>query len=386
MYHNAQEFTQEVLEAFTEEDGSVLEEETGFNLYLYTQNKADAKSCAKQLTAHGYQCDVEESYEDEDSPWQWLCFIQKTITPNEAELTKMGELLLTTAQSVNGKFDNWDLDFASLGIDMEELAENFFETLMSVDDEGDLAGLESLLADPDPREIAQMVLDTLRTNFSYPHELVEVDEQAINSPHFEHLDLQFYQAIAERLAMQGFVHIADIEDKTISNQTEVNVPIITFARAMWHAEDKILANFFYVEAIDDGFVDMISVTESQQVIHTTTVPSTNEVCEYDKIDSVYCDDEEMTLMKLLGLHENRLEDYAEQYPNDGFVALDSADKVINITNYGYKLKSETLEKIGWVTKDYLLQQTGGNDEFAEEIYQAVQQILAEELADNKGRQ
>ncbi len=377
MYQNAQEFAKEVINTLKE--GEIpLDEEKGFNLYLYTKNKADAKRCAEQLTTHGYECDVEESYADEDSPWQWLCFIQKTITPNEAELTKMGELVLATAQLVESDFDGWELDFDSLGLDMDALAENFFETLMSVTDEDELAELESLFAEPDVHETAQTVLETLRTNFSYPHELIALDEQAINSPHFEHLDLQFYQAIAERLAMQGFVHIADIEDKTISNQTDANVPIVTFARAMWNAEEKILANFFYVEAIDDGFVDMISVTESQQVIHTTTVPSTNEVCEYDKIDAVYCDDEDMTLMQLLGLHEHRLEDYAEQHPNDGFIALDSVDKVINITNYGYKLKSETLEKIGWVTKDYLLQQTGGDDEFAEEIYQAVQQILADE--------
>lgn len=348
MYENGIDFAEQVLITLDEMEVSTSEE-SELIFYLYVPTEKDAQVCQGKLTEAGFDCDIEKSADEESN--DWLCYCTKELVPTKKSLAEIGEFFMKLATDFNGEFDGW-----------ETALNNAFELSM-----------DHMFLEPTIRDLANSVLEGIKDNMVYPHDLIPC-----NAKDFENIDLAFYESTENKLASSGFKTVADIEDKTISNQNAA-IPIITFARSMWHNEHKIMATFFYIEPLEIGFTDFVSVTEAEKIIHSTTTPSENEITNYPKIDSEFLS-LDTDIDEMLNKHIHRVNQLVGSNSDTRLIDIDTTDKVINITNLAYKIKSKHLESIGWVTKEYLVAQTGGDEVYADNLLAEIKTILAEEQA------
>ncbi len=104
-YKNGSQFAEEVVGAL-ENAGIDVMQPIALSFFLYLPNKDIAETVATLLRDESYDVDVDKSADDNSA--QWLCWCNKTLTPNKETLKETGTLFLNLEKEHNGDFDGWE--------------------------------------------------------------------------------------------------------------------------------------------------------------------------------------------------------------------------------------------------------------------------------------
>jgi hypothetical protein len=216
--------------------------------------------------------------------------------------------------------------------------------------------------------IAQSVLGAVQKNFLPEHEYVLANPRA-----FADLDLSFYQITQASLEGSGFVLVADVEDKTISEFGAIK----TFIRVMRHPQSAAIAAMYYVPPLQRGFLEFESLFSDRHFLLDTGAPAGNSVAVFPSIDAVHYPPG-VPADEMHAAHAARVRSYQASKRNAEALHISSFDDIVQAQNLMNRTKHDHLASIGWVTLEYLEQQSGGNTELAAGVYAAIQGILSGE--------
>jgi hypothetical protein len=213
-----------------------------------------------------------------------------------------------------------------------------------------------------PTEIAKEVIALLKASFQPNHRFIRADHSS-----FKVIDPVFYsqrQACFEKL---GFAWLCDLEDKTISDQGR----IVTFSRTMRNTASNALAAFYYIPLLEAGFFECESLLSDGRFVVSTTVPESNKVANWPVIVSHHypIDIDEDTL------YQSHLCDVLHACDEGvSILEINSFEAVVESQNALNRYKYEYLQSIGWVTREYLLNQCFGDEQLADRVYAIIQQM------------
>ena len=213
-----------------------------------------------------------------------------------------------------------------------------------------------------PAEIAKEVLALLKASFQPSHQFIRADPSS-----FEGIDTQFYTLLQARFEELGFAWLCDMEDKTISDQGR----IVTFSRTMRNRTSNALGSFYYIPQLEAGFFEFESLLSDGRFVVSTTVPESNNIADWPVIVSHHypIDIDENTL------YQSHLRDVLHAC-NEGvsILEIDSFEAVVESQNSLNRYKYEYLQRIGWVTREYLLNQCFGDKQLTDRVYAIIQQM------------
>lgn len=218
--------------------------------------------------------------------------------------------------------------------------------------------------DDDFISIAEHIINTIQSNFLEEHEFLPATLSS-----FEELDKNFYATTQKYMEEIGFTYIADLENRNISKQG-----IQTCIRTMHHPETKAMAAFFYVPSLQIGFLELESVLTNNSFIVNTTTPKSNAITTFPTINMEY-HPVDISASQLYSAHLEHVMKILSVNKNTKCISITSYDDIVKTQNLMNKIKHDKLASIGWVTLEYLKNQTHGDEEFAAKIYEAAQQIL-----------
>jgi hypothetical protein len=213
-----------------------------------------------------------------------------------------------------------------------------------------------------PAEIAKEVLALLKASFQPNHRLIRADHSS-----FEGIDPEFYTQRQARFEELGFAWLCDMENKTISDQGK----IVTFSRTMRNQTSNALAAFYYIPILESGFFEFESLLSDGRVVVSTTVPESNKIADWPAIVSHYypIDIDEDTL------YQSHLRDVLQACDEGvSILEINSFEAVVELQNASNRYKYEYLQSIGWVTREYLLNQCFGDEQLADRVYSIIQQM------------
>jgi len=213
-----------------------------------------------------------------------------------------------------------------------------------------------------PSDIAKEVLALLKASFQPNHRLIRADHSS-----FDGIDPEFYTQRQARFEALGFVWLCDLEDKTISDQGK----IVTFSRTMRNQNSNALAAFYYIPLLEAGFFEFESLLSDGRFVVSTTVPESNNIADWPAIVSHHypIDIDENTL------YQSHLRDVLLACDEGGSILeINSFEAVVESQNASNLYKYEYLQSIGWVTREYLLNQCFGDEQLANRVYAIIQQM------------
>ncbi len=213
-----------------------------------------------------------------------------------------------------------------------------------------------------PAEIAQEVLALLKASFQPNHRFIRADHSF-----FEGIDPEFYIQRQVRFEELGFAWLCDLENKTISDQGK----IVTFSRTMRNRTSNALVAFYYIPLLETGFFEFESLLSDGRFVVSTTVPESNKIADWPSIVSHHypINIGEDTL------YQSHLRDVLHACDEGGSILeINSFEAVVESQNASNRNKYEYLQSIGWVTKEYLLNQCFGDQQLADRVYAIIQQM------------
>lgn len=217
----------------------------------------------------------------------------------------------------------------------------------------------------DYSRIARSTLASVRANFVPEHDYALATAGA-----FKHLDLDFYRKTQASLEALGFVVVADVEDRTISRAGSV----VTFVRTMRHPDSDATAAFFYVPPMARGFVELETLLSDQHFIVDTNIPQEGSISDPPDIDTAY-HSPGSALKKIFNAHARRVRERLSRRKGTKAEPIATFEAFVHAQNLMNRSRHDHLASVGWVTLDYLKRQTRGDDEMANGIYEAIQDIL-----------
>ncbi len=332
-YRDGQDFANEVRESLSGGDYD-LTQPVELSFYLYLPNQAVAEQAALPLREAGFEVDVEQSADEESNTW--LCFCDKEIVPSEATLAEIGELFLALAEQYNGEFDGWETKVRyDFGFSFE----------------------------PDYEQVATEILAAVKAGFS-PKSYNEVDPAS-----YDHLDLTFYDETAQTLRQLGFNHVANFE--IASDDME---PIDTFCMLMINPESGVEACCYCMPQGDMNVFEFTSRFNDDHSLCTTTALQDLMFNDYPHVTTEFLPescDIESGLARHLTLLDNMLSDGLRTQAK-----LTNFTQMIEAIHSGEQKKAQHLKSIGWITRDYLLVQTQGDEELTDNVFAEIQKLLA----------
>jgi hypothetical protein len=213
--------------------------------------------------------------------------------------------------------------------------------------------------------IAQSILASVRSNF-----LPEHDYALATASAFKHLNMDFYRKTQASLETLGFVVVADVEDRTISNAGSV----VTFIRTMRHPGTEAMAAFFFVPPMARGFVELETLLSDKHFIVDTNIPQGDSIADFPDIDMAY-HAPGSALKKISNAHSRRVRERLSRRKGTKVEPIATFEAFVHAQNLMNRSKHDHLASIGWVTLDYLKRQTRGDDEMAKGVHEAIQDIL-----------
>lgn len=211
-------------------------------------------------------------------------------------------------------------------------------------------------------EIAEEVLALIKDSFQAQHEFISVDDK-----NFEGVDPEFYTQQQARFEALGFEFICDLEDKTISDQGK----IITFIRTMRDPASNAMATFYHVPMLDVGFFEFESFLSDGRCVVSTMVPESNKIANWPSINNHYypIDIGEDVLYK------NHLSNDKEACDGKvNAIEVTSFEALAELLNAKSRYMHKYLQSIGWVTKEYLLNQCSGDQQLTDRVYSVIQKM------------
>ena len=333
-YVSGQQFAQEVISTLVAQDID-LDEPQSFALYLYVPSEAVAIECQNKIQANGYQCDIEESASDDAD---WLCYITTGLmVPEDAALTFVGTLLIELAHDVNGEFDGWEI-------------EQGFS--FSFEPELDYAA------------VAQNIFETLQSNFKASH-----DYAVVNLSDFDGLDIEFYDEVQQGFSALGYITLSEIEDRTISA-----TGCKTVIRTMYHPELKGVAIAYFVPEMGAGVYEIETFLANGKVLVSTIMSQSYEITKWPLLEYRHYSSD-LGISELHSEHQKQLLHLQNEADGIELKSVTSFAELVDVQNQMSLHKNSHLNEIGWITKEYLLVQTNGDEVIAEGVYEAFQELV-----------
>lgn len=335
-YTNGVHFAKEVIGAL-QRQGVDDKRELTFSLYLYLPSQEAADACATVIRSIGYACVVEESAIDDGS---WLCFVTARLTPTQEKLEEIGALFLDLAASYSGNFDGWEV-----------ARDHSVYEKHSVDFSG----------------IAHNILSAIRGGYLPAHEYEMIDPND-----FDDVEQDYYSQMQSEYEPLGFEFLVDIEDLTVTAQGNIR----TFIRVLRQPATNSLVCIYYVPPLDIGICELETFLTDGSVIVSTTAPQQNEITDYPRVSYQYYPTD-VEPARILDEHIDRVVKLTESGPAS--VLVTNFDELVTVQNKMNQLKYDHLKSIGWVTKEYLLAQAGGDSFVANGVFDAIQELLRVEV-------
>jgi hypothetical protein len=182
--------------------------------------------------------------------------------------------------------------------------------------------------------------------------------------------MDFYRKTQASLETLGFVVVADVEDRTISNAGSV----VTFIRTMRHPGTEAMAAFFFVPPMARGFVELETLLSDKHFIVDTNIPQGDSIADFPDIDMAY-HAPGSALKKISNAHSRRVRERLSRRKGTKVEPIATFEAFVHAQNLMNRSKHDHLASIGWVTLDYLKRQTRGDDEMAKGVHEAIQDIL-----------
>jgi hypothetical protein len=137
---------------------------------------------------------------------------------------------------------------------------------------------------------------------------------------------------------------------------------------MYNAQTKVVASFYYF--MDNFFVEFTSKTDDKFIMTTNAIESGNDD-DIEQLDTMYIPFANVD--EVLQSHLNRIAIF-DSLLHD----IDSLDAYIQMENQMLTYKYNYLKSIGWITKDYLLKHSGGDEILSECVYKQIQLLLEDQ--------
>lgn len=207
----------------------------------------------------------------------------------------------------------------------------------------------------------------------------------IDATHFRHLSQKFYLNCENRLRKMNFRIVADIEDVTVRSSTP---DPRTFLRIMSNPESKISADIYHAKPVFPWPLFMVFMRMPSKIyefqshfsddalIETSIVPPTVANSYPDKIRKQFHPGK--PIEELYEIHKKTTDDYLSSHRGVYLVPTDSFQALLDHNKKTFEMTKTHLEKIGWVTKEYIYRQVRGNKSLADSVYSEIQNILAGE--------
>ena len=331
-YENGLQFAKEVRNSL-KEAGISLDTSLDLAFYLYLKDKESAENAKARIEEIDLKCHIEQEDVDDDT---WLCYSARYMKPEEKRLETIGELMITLADEYNGNFDGWET--------VPEFGFNPF-----------FGEYEAEKCE----DMARKILDDTRHIHTPPHTFINADLTK-----FADLDIETYDIRQQEYEAAGFELLGDMENKTISDMGQ----IVTFMRVMYHPKEQTIGYFYHV-GMFDLFIDQLGTDSEEGTFYVTTnSPFSDEDNTIQGIDLQMLPGSEFK--ELLDAHLSRIDKTVTRKP------IDTIEKYIASENSLVAKKRDALQAVGWVTKEMILKNSGGDETLTECVYDALQRILA----------
>ncbi len=222
---------------------------------------------------------------------------------------------------------------------------------------------------------AKTILESLQENVHPEHEFGIVDPGA-----FRHLSGRFYRRTQSELEALGFVLVGDVEDATLKATSS---DLRTFMRTMVDSSGTTVAAFYHIKPrfllrigmfllrLPSKYIEFESYTTAGNTFCTTTAPESVPVPHPDGIRKD-CVARNPRVADLYGRHLRTLSIYRESCQ---FKRIHGIDDVILAQNLQNRKIYDHMQKIGWATSEYLINQ-GVPEAMVDEVYDEIQRLLA----------
>lgn len=230
---------------------------------------------------------------------------------------------------------------------------------------------------------ARKIIRRIRAGMSGAHEYRQIDWRT-----FPHLDRAFYERTSQELERRGFVPVGDVEDATIKAQTP---DPRTFLRLMRSGDDRTVAAFYHVKPglgwrvlmwlfgmRISKVVELESEFSDGGFVSTVTAPRGVDLPTPPQWKRSH-HDPRMPLDQLLEHHAAGVAAYVAATPGVAARTAHTLEQVLAMQNRQIAMHRAYLEEVGWVTREYLERQAGGNKKFAGEIYEEAQRLVRNEM-------
>jgi len=213
--------------------------------------------------------------------------------------------------------------------------------------------------------IAQEILEQIKAGFSSDHEykIADVNE-------YEGIDLDFYEEKQAYLESVGFEFLLDMEDQTV---TELH-GIQTVIRVLKDSINGTLAILFYVPQLSMGIFEFETLFSEGSVVASTIAPESVVITKFPLMFAKHYD-ASTDIELLLSIHRDSEKKFKKVMSDNKVIELSNFDTLIEEFNKINRHKAEHLESIGWVTKEYLVAQSNGDEAMANAVYQEIQKIV-----------
>lgn len=233
---------------------------------------------------------------------------------------------------------------------------------------------------------AESVLRQIQTMWGQEHEFNQVQER-----NFRHLDLRFYARNQKELEGLGFWTLGDVEDVCVKNSrpdphTFLRVLVSydgTVAAAIYHAKPTWLWRLFcWIFKIGPLKVYELETEFENGATLQTTICSPGVIGDHEQNAVHQHLDKRCPVAELLAAHRTKMNEMAAAQDTRPVVMKKLTD-VCDSQNRALMRKRQHLEEIGWVSREYLVQQFGKDNEFLDAVYKEIQRLVRKQLITGK---
>ena len=232
------------------------------------------------------------------------------------------------------------------------------------------------------RKAAESVLIQIQTMWGQEHEFRQVNEK-----NFRHLDLLFYARNQKELEGLGFWTLGDIEDVCVKNsrpdpRTFLRILVNydgTIAAAIYHAKPGLLWRLFcWIFKIGPLKVYELETEFTNGATLQTTICSPGVVGDHEQNAVHQHLDKRCPVAALLAAHTDKMNEMAASQDTQPVILKTLAD-VCDSQNRSLMRKRQHLEEIGWVSREYLVQQFGKDNDFLDAVYKEIERLVRKQI-------